>query len=67
MYVVGRVNCGKSTFVNRFLHYVGYRRVWQLPGLELVILLKAPGRGALQARSGGCHKVTSATALVQPV
>ncbi|CAJ1337610.1 unnamed protein product [Effrenium voratum] len=25
MYVVGRVNCGKSTFVNRFLHYVGYR------------------------------------------
>lgn len=25
LYVVGRVNSGKSTFVNRFLWYIGYR------------------------------------------
>lgn len=25
IYVVGRVNSGKSTFVNRFLWYIGYR------------------------------------------
>ena len=25
MYVVGRVNSGKSTFVNRFLWYIGYK------------------------------------------
>eukprot|EP00434_Breviolum_minutum_P004936 symbB.v1.2.004353.t1/scaffold240.1/size264318/9 len=26
IYIVGRVNSGKSTFVNRFLWYIGYRR-----------------------------------------
>ena len=27
LYVVGRVNSGKSTFVNRFLHHIGYRHL----------------------------------------
>ena len=38
MYVVGRVNSGKSTFVNRFLWYIGYK-LWTYLSIGRLYLL----------------------------